>query len=318
MPGAGAVHLIRSVNLIFQRYLDLGCVRALRSDLEAKGVVSKIWTSEKGRKHGGKPFDRGALYCLLKNRVYLGETTHKGSNYPGEHSAIVSRELFEAVEGRLASRRRQRRSKLNAPGVHALTGLIFDHRGNAMTPTYSRKSNGNEYRYYVSSATLTGKRSVAGAIARVPAQTIEDIVNKTKRRLGLVGDEDDSGSRPHSHQPLLRLEIHTHSIAIHLDRNDALASWRANLSERAAITDLELIAGRIADLAPGETSQRASRRARSELADPRKIPWGTDPHLDSRQPCRRSRGARASRANQSPRTCARLERDVGTWRRDVS
>ena len=60
-----------------------------------------------------------------------------------------------------------------------------------MTSTYSRKSNGNEYRYYVSSATLTGKRSVAGAIARFPAQTIEDIVNKTKRRLGLVGDEDD-------------------------------------------------------------------------------------------------------------------------------
>lgn len=52
---------------------------------------------------------------LLKNRVYLGETTHKGNSYPGEHKGIVARELFDAVEERLASSRRRTLGKPSVP-----------------------------------------------------------------------------------------------------------------------------------------------------------------------------------------------------------
>ena len=35
----------------------------------------------------------GALYLMLQNRIYLGETVHKDNNYPGEHEALVDEAL---------------------------------------------------------------------------------------------------------------------------------------------------------------------------------------------------------------------------------
>jgi len=52
------------VRLIFRRYLDLGCVRSLRDDLLAQGVVSKRRVFDNGRTSGGLPFSRSALYPL--------------------------------------------------------------------------------------------------------------------------------------------------------------------------------------------------------------------------------------------------------------
>ena len=62
------------VRLIFRRYTELGSVRLLNEELEAQGIRSKSWTSASGRRIGGKPFSRGALYLILQNRTYLGET----------------------------------------------------------------------------------------------------------------------------------------------------------------------------------------------------------------------------------------------------
>ena len=57
--------LVRS---IFRRYAKLGSVRLLKAELEAQGRTSKSWTSASGRVIGGKPFSRGALYLMLRNR----------------------------------------------------------------------------------------------------------------------------------------------------------------------------------------------------------------------------------------------------------
>src|SRR6202043_1352147 len=64
----GAADIVRS---IFRRYSELGSVRLLKSELEARGIKSKSWTSVSGRLVGGKPFSRGALYLMLQNRTYL-------------------------------------------------------------------------------------------------------------------------------------------------------------------------------------------------------------------------------------------------------
>jgi hypothetical protein len=50
------------VRAIFRRYADLGSVRLLKEELEARRVKNKSWTSTSGRLIGGKPFSRGALY----------------------------------------------------------------------------------------------------------------------------------------------------------------------------------------------------------------------------------------------------------------
>src|SRR3984893_3631050 len=67
-----------AVRLIFRRYAELGSVRLLTSELEVRGIKSKSWTSDSGRRWGGKPFSRGALYQMLQNRTYLGKIVHKG------------------------------------------------------------------------------------------------------------------------------------------------------------------------------------------------------------------------------------------------
>src|SRR5262247_3316596 len=91
-----------SVRSTFRRYAELGSVRLLKEELEAQGRKSKSWTSAAGRVIGGKPFSRGALYLMLRNRTYRGEIVHKGQSYPGEHPPIIDQPLWGAVRAQLA------------------------------------------------------------------------------------------------------------------------------------------------------------------------------------------------------------------------
>src|SRR5215470_3547010 len=113
------------VRLIFRQYLALGCVSKLRTDLDQRGVRSKQRVLTSGRLLGGCSFGRGALYHLLRNRIYRGEVVHKGMAYPGEHKAIVDEELWSAVQAKLSDNVRQRRRTQVKSGA-LLGGLIFD------------------------------------------------------------------------------------------------------------------------------------------------------------------------------------------------
>jgi len=91
----GEAEIVRS---IFRRYVELGSVRLLKEELEARGTKSKSWTSASGRLRGGKPFSRGALHLILQNRTYLGEVVHKEQSHPGEHTPIIDQPLWDAVQ----------------------------------------------------------------------------------------------------------------------------------------------------------------------------------------------------------------------------
>ncbi len=95
------------VRAIFRRYAELGSVRLLKDELEARGIKSKSWTSAAGRLIGDKPFSRGALYLMLQNRLYRGEIVHKGQSHPGEHPPIIDPPLWDAVQGQLAQQHRR-------------------------------------------------------------------------------------------------------------------------------------------------------------------------------------------------------------------
>lgn len=233
----------KTVKLIFQRYLDLGGVRALRDDLKQKGIRSKQWISSTGITHGGLFFARGGLYCLLRNRLYLGETLHKGISYPGEHEAIVPNDLFEAVQKRLATTRRRQIGKRSGPQDAPLAGILFNSAGSPMTPTYSVKKGGLRYRYYVSQSTLSGERP-SPAIARVPAPPLEKLIDDALHRLGLPKMAD-------SNSALGKVQIHASSIALSLDRAKTLEVWRKPDSELR--NDDEVLALRQNHLPPGET-----------------------------------------------------------------
>src|SRR6266404_98688 len=98
-----------TVRFIFRRYGELGSVRLLKAELDARGIQSRLRTSASGRPRGGKPFARGALYLMLQNRIYRGEIVHKQS-HPGEHTPIIDQPLWDAVQAQLASNAAERNS----------------------------------------------------------------------------------------------------------------------------------------------------------------------------------------------------------------
>ena len=139
-----------TVRGIFNRYLELGRVRLLRDDLCRREIVSKARLSRSGDARGGREFSRGALFHLLANPIYLGEIRHKRERYPGQHEAIVSRELWERVQQRLHdhSVRIGRGCKTEAP--HSpLAGKLFDESGEPLYVQGAAKGQ-RRYRYYVS------------------------------------------------------------------------------------------------------------------------------------------------------------------------
>src|SRR5499433_3363480 len=98
------------VRSIFCRYAELGSVRLLKAELDAQGRKSKSWTSATGRLIGGKPFSRGALYLMLRNRIYRGEIVHKGQSHPGEHTPVIDQPIWDTVQEQLAGNAAERTS----------------------------------------------------------------------------------------------------------------------------------------------------------------------------------------------------------------
>jgi site-specific DNA recombinase len=155
-----------TVRLIMERYLGCNSVRDLLDELHRDGVVSKRRQARNGSIKGGVPFRRGALYWLLSNRIYIGETVHKGAAYPGQHDAIVSRELFDAVQAKLA-RSVGKSAGGSRKAVSLLAGMIRDHHGRPMSPCHTR-NHGRRYSYYASNmsddASATALRLPAGEL----------------------------------------------------------------------------------------------------------------------------------------------------------
>jgi DNA invertase Pin-like site-specific DNA recombinase len=169
------------VRLIFRRYTELGSVRSLNEDLQARSINSKSWTSASGRVIGGKPFSRGALYLILQNRTYLGEIVHEGQSHPGEHVPIIDQPLWDAVQAQLAENTTDGNSGTRTRQPSLLTGMLFDGEGNRMTPSHAIK-NGRRYCYYVSRPLITKDQSESSTGLRIPAAEIERLVTSRVRQ----------------------------------------------------------------------------------------------------------------------------------------
>jgi len=164
----------RTVRRIFQEYLRLGCVSELKDYLDRKRIRSKVRTSAGGRTSGGTAYSRGALYHLLNNHIYIGEIVHRGKSHPGQHEAIVPRELWNKVAARLEENNQAHRMGKSQSTPSLLTGKLFDSNGVRFTPTYAVK-NAKRYRYYTSQ-TVVRKGGIKPVITRFPAQELEHFI----------------------------------------------------------------------------------------------------------------------------------------------
>ena len=116
----------------------------------------------------GQRLDKGRIYKLLHNRVYIGEAVHKGKGYPGEHKAIIPKALWDKVQAILAEAPRRRANSSRAQTPALLKGLIFGPTGRAMSPTHTRRGQ-KLYRYYVSQSVIKGEGNDS-PINRVPGR----------------------------------------------------------------------------------------------------------------------------------------------------
>jgi len=162
-----------TVRGIFERFVELGSATTLTRELVANGTLNKR----------GKPIDKGFLYKLFRNRLYVGEAVHKGTSYPGEHQAIIPPELWDQVHSILQESPRQRAANTRTQTPALLKGLIFTATGIAMTPTATKKGS-RHYRYYTS---MDAIRNRAGegtdGFVRLNAGMVENAVVQHIRSL---------------------------------------------------------------------------------------------------------------------------------------
>jgi DNA invertase Pin-like site-specific DNA recombinase len=153
-----------TVRMIFERYVLVGSATILARSLAAEGILTKR----------SRPVDRGYLYILLNNKTYIGEVTHKGNSYPGEHRAIIESPLWNKVHAILKESPRQRAANTRRQTPAPLKGLLFGPDGRALTPAHTRKGS-KLYRYYVATGVIK-RGPEACVIRRVPAAEVEAAV----------------------------------------------------------------------------------------------------------------------------------------------
>jgi len=161
-----------TVRMIFERFVAIGSATTLAKALAAEGVLNKR----------GKPIDKGFLYKLINNRVYLGEAVHKGTAYPGEHEAIIDQVLWDKVHSILQESPRLRAKNTRRQTPALLKGIIFTETGTAMTPTATKKGS-KLYRYYTSMDLIRNRPTRTEGPQRLPAAMVEDAVVGEIRRM---------------------------------------------------------------------------------------------------------------------------------------
>lgn len=162
---------------IFQRFAELRSVTEVSRELTAVGMTTKPQRLKNGDNRNGTPMDKKYISKALRNPIYVGEISHKGTVYAGQHDPIISRQLWDRVQAILAEDARERSGVTRTRGKTdaLLRGLLFDSSGQKYHITFSTKASGKKYRYYIP---LRDRKYGSGnsATGMIPAGQIEEVV----------------------------------------------------------------------------------------------------------------------------------------------
>ena len=163
------------VRAIFDLYVEKQSLIQTAGELNHRGWTTKRWTTRKGHERGGQPFDKGNLFRLLTNVVYLGKVRYKDEVHTGEHEAIVDEDVWQRAQGMLRSNGRSGGMHVRNKYGALLKGLLYCKPcARAMMHTYTSKGN-RRYRYYVC-YTAQKQGWHACPSKSVPAEQIERFV----------------------------------------------------------------------------------------------------------------------------------------------
>ncbi len=209
------------VRWIFTRYVQAGSVTTVVKELTAEGFVNRY----------GQTLDKGRLYKLLNNRVYLGEAVHKGTAYPGEHEAIIGQSLWDRVRAVMAEGARAKAGRSRAQTPALLKGILFDADGRAMSPSHTRKGQ-RHYRYYVSQSVIrgVGRASTAALGSHRDAAASEN--ERTGTTLSDLVTRIPAGDVEAAVMDQLRLMLRSPEMIV--------ATWRSARRDLPDLTEVEV------------------------------------------------------------------------------
>ena len=180
---AGATKLVvndaeaEQVRTIYRLYLEKQSLIQLARELNRRGWTTKQWTTRRGRLMGGKPYDKGNLFKLITNALYVGKVRYKEELHPGEHAAIIDEVTWQQTQSLLRLNGRTGGAHIRNKYGALLKGILYCRPcGLAMGHTFTGKGN-RRYRYYTCYGAQ--KRGWDACPSKsVPAEQIEQFVVK--------------------------------------------------------------------------------------------------------------------------------------------
>jgi len=97
-------------------------------------------------------FCKQSVYKILHNRTYIGEISHKGENFSGQHKGLIDQVTWNRTQAILSEDSHERRKETwhkKNPHDFLLRGLVYTEDGDRLLTMATKKPSGKIYRYYV-------------------------------------------------------------------------------------------------------------------------------------------------------------------------
>ena len=170
---------------IFEQAAQLVTLTDIANALNDAGVRTRARVQQgrdgTRRDIGLKRFRTDILRRLIQRPLYAGRVRMHGIEYPGQHEAIVSPDLWERANAAIAKALQPARCRLRARDkhFHVLKGIaLCGCCGRAMIPNASGKRNaaGQIYRYYTCGLSHKERADARCAVKHVSASALETAV----------------------------------------------------------------------------------------------------------------------------------------------
>ena len=136
------------VRFIYATFLKLGTYTSVMTAVREAGLCSSHKTARNGTVRGGRPISPGSVYNILRNPIYVGEIRGHDRTWPGRHSPIIDRAMWDAACAQATTRIRKCPAALGTD--HFLAGILWDDLGRHML-LHLNWLDGHPYHFYVSS-----------------------------------------------------------------------------------------------------------------------------------------------------------------------
>lgn len=134
------------VREIFERFLNEETFASIAADLNARGLRTSL----------GNPWNKGSFHRLLQNDNYIGTYRHSGVVKENSIPAIVTKEVFYAVQERLKTKKNPQGRKRDCAD-YLLTGKLYcGHCKSFMVGISGTGKHGELHYYYTCNDRRTG------------------------------------------------------------------------------------------------------------------------------------------------------------------